>query len=86
MACEVSDAVMTGDRHQGLVALRNRLAAAVDEATPRDLPALVLRLTDVMGQLGEIAEGASPIDEVNARRAARRAQTQPGKEAPGQPG
>lgn len=73
MAHEVSDAVMTGDHLKALVALRDRLAATIDEASPRDLPPLVLRLTDVLTQLGTLDNRASAFDEVARRRDQRRA-------------
>lgn len=72
MAHEVSDAVMTGDEVEALLALRNKLAAAIDDATARDLPPLVLRLTDVLTRLGSIQTGGSAVDEVARRRDERR--------------
>lgn len=68
----VRDAVAKGDRRKALEALRDRLAGAIDEAADRDLAALSLRLVAVMDELGRSeAEGGS-LDELAAKRAARR--------------
>ncbi|UGY93408.1 hypothetical protein [Streptomyces gobiensis] len=53
----------------GRVALR--LAKAID-GDPPSLPGLCRELGVVMGQLGETGEDESQLDEVRARRAARR--------------
>lgn len=71
----VSDAIGSG-RVAILEALRRRLAAEIDVCdTPKDLPALVLRLTDVVEQLDSMptSEQVSAADEIAERRAARRA-------------
>lgn len=65
----------TGDRLGTLEMLRNRLAAEVDDCdNPRELPALVLRLTDVLAQIDAIpqTQKVSRADEIAQRRAARR--------------
>jgi hypothetical protein len=65
----------TGDRLGTLQMLRNRLAAEVDRCDDqRLLPALVLRLTDVLVQIDEMpqTQKVSRADEIAQRRAARR--------------
>jgi len=72
----VSDAVESGQRRLVLEALRSRLASEIDSCENlRDLPALVLRLTDVLQQLDDmpLIEQVSAADEIAERRAARRA-------------
>lgn len=71
----VSDAVNSG-RVAILEALRARLAAEIDGCeNAKDLPALVLRLTDVVEQLDSMptSEQVSAADEIAERRASRRA-------------
>lgn len=75
----VLSAARSESRRDSLVAMRDVLAAAVDGCdSMRDLPALTRQLSDVLRQLEEIAaagpktpEVRSPLDELNARRAAR---------------
>jgi hypothetical protein len=58
-----------------LLALRDRLASEVDECDDqRLLPALVLRLTDVLEQIDSmpVSRVVSSADEIAKRRAARR--------------
>lgn len=72
----VSDAESSGKRVEILEALRARLAMEVDSCDSRkELPALVLRLTDVLSQLDSMpsSEEVSAADEIAERRAARRA-------------
>lgn len=71
----VSDAIDSG-RAAILEALRSRLAAEIDGCeNAKDLPALVLRLTDVVEQLDSMptSEQVSAADEIAERRASRRA-------------
>lgn len=71
----VSEAVSSGNRLEVLRALRTRLAAEIDSCdSSKDLPALVLRLTDVLAQLDAAPsdEEVSAADEIAKRRAARR--------------
>lgn len=72
----VADAAREG-RLEGLYALRDRLATAVDECdSMRDLASLSLRLTEVLAQIEDSSVGTgetSPLDEIAARRAARSA-------------
>jgi hypothetical protein len=63
------------DRRQALEALRDRLAAAADEADDRDLPALSRELRMVWQALDELpATGAkaSAPDQIAQRREERR--------------
>lgn len=72
----ISEAAESGKRVVVLEALRARLAAEIDACeTPKELPALVLRLTDVLEQLDSMptSEQVSAADEIAERRAARRA-------------
>ena len=67
------DAAQTGDRTTALVALRDHLAAAIDDAEPRELAALARQFQAVVAELDQLltpAEG-SITDELRARRAAR---------------
>lgn len=69
------DVVAAGDRLASLVALRDRLAADLDEATAaRDVAPLVLRLTDVLEQIEAMptSRQTSAADEIAARRSKRR--------------
>lgn len=69
------DVVAAGDRLASLMALRDRLAADLDEATTaRDVAPLVLRLTDVLEQIDSMptSRQVSAADEIAARRAKRR--------------
>lgn len=71
----ISEAASSGNRLTTLETLRDRLASEVDAcANPRDLPALVLRLTDVMQQIESMptSRQVSRADEIAERRAARR--------------
>lgn len=85
MAYEVSEAVMSGDERRALTALRDKLAAAIDdeETRPSDLPPLVLRLVSVLDRLSESETVRSPLDEVAARRDARRAAPESGSDSSG---
>ena len=72
----VADAAREG-RLEGLHALRDRLASAIDLCdSMRDLASLSLRLTEVLAQIEDASVGTgefSPLDEIAARRAARSA-------------
>jgi hypothetical protein len=75
----VEEAAATGDRLKALVALRTKLAAAIDGCESlRDLPPLSARLSDVLVQIEALSpkvEVGDAVDEITARRAARRAGT-----------
>lgn len=77
MANNLAKVVKGGDRRAALEALRDRLAQELDECEyTRDLPALALRLTDVLAQLDDLppASGGGAADVIAARRRQRRAQ------------
>jgi len=63
----------TGDRRATLEALRNFLAAQL-ENSERDIPALAKQLRDTIAELDALPnpKETSRVDELNARRAARR--------------
>jgi hypothetical protein len=64
-----------GDRLATLTALRDRLAQDIDEThDPREVAALVLRLTDVLQQIDAMptSQQMSAADEIAERRATRR--------------
>ena len=70
----IADVAAAGDRLATLEVLRDRLAQEIDDCTtPRELPALVLRLTDVLSQIDDMpnAQRASRADEIAERRASR---------------
>jgi hypothetical protein len=75
----VEQAVLTGDRLKSITALRDKLARAIDECESlRDLPPLSARLSDVLIQIEALSpkvEVGDAVDEITARRAARRAGT-----------
>lgn len=74
---DVLSAAASGDRHQALVALRDRLAAAIDVCEPKDLAALSRQLVAVTSEIEELAEPehGTLADQLAARRAARLADT-----------
>lgn len=79
----ISEAAASGNRLATLESLRNRLAEEIDQCdNPRDLPPLVLRLTDVMQQIEAMPNNrqVSRADEIAERRAARRGIRSPNKE------
>lgn len=63
------------DRRQRLEALRDALAGRLDGAADRDLAALAGRYAAVLKELDELAvpQEGSAVDDLTARRAARRA-------------
>lgn len=71
----VSEAAVTGLRRDALVALRGALAAAVDAAEPRELASLAGRLVEVLREIDDLSSVGvvSPVDELAARAARRRA-------------
>ena len=77
MAKQLAHIAPAGDRLAALEVLRDWLAQEIDDCTyARDLPALVLRFTDVLAQIDDMP-GSRPMgaaDQIAARRAARRAQ------------
>lgn len=69
----LSDHAASGDRRATLEALRNFLASQLETAE-RDIPALAKQLRDTIAELDALpnAKETSRVDELNARRAARR--------------
>lgn len=69
----VSEAARSGDRRETLVALRDFLAARLEEASDRDAAALALRLQSVLAELGDVGGAeVSAVDDLAAKRASRR--------------
>lgn len=68
-------AVTSGDTRATLVALRDRLAEEIEQASGRDLPALSRQFTEVLRLLNELPSGTvkSAADEIAERREKRRA-------------
>ena len=74
----LANVVKTGGRLAALEALRDRLAHEIDTCEyARDLPALALRLSDVLEQIDGLPPRVStaPADLIAARRRARRGET-----------
>lgn len=67
----------TGDRRATLEALRDKLAARIDDGTdPRDMAALARRLESVLAQLDDLrvpAKKETVADALAARRQAKKA-------------
>jgi len=67
----VSDAAATGDRAAILAAIRDNLAARLDDPEIRDAASVARQLVGVLDALAEgPAEEADFIDDLRARRAA----------------
>jgi hypothetical protein len=66
----VHDAALTGDRRQALVAIRDSLARAMDDAEPGVLAQLSGQLVRVLAEIDQIGttREASTIDELRAKR------------------
>lgn len=79
----VLSAAQSGERLKALIALRDSLAQSIDDCESlRDLAALSRQLTDVLKQIDELepdVKAGDPVDELAARRAARRASAAKGK-------
>ncbi|MCV7750644.1 hypothetical protein M3B80_008335 [Micrococcus luteus] len=75
----VSEAVSSGDRRTALVALRDALAADIDnpETLPRDRAAIVKQLQSVLSQIEDItapeSETVTPLETARRRRETRTA-------------
>lgn len=74
----VSDAVRSGDRRASLTAIRDHLAARLETAPPRDVAAIARQLSDTIEQLENMPKekGASIVDQLAAKREARRTGTE----------
>jgi hypothetical protein len=66
----VHAAAQTGNRRQALIAVRDSLARAMDDAVPAVLAQLSGQLVRVLAEIDQIAAGgeASTIDELRRRR------------------
>lgn len=66
------EAVRTGDRRKALVALRDYIAASLDETeSKRDAAALTKRMMEVMAQIDALPDPeaeASPLDAAKRKR------------------
>ncbi len=70
----IEEAAKSGDQRATLEAMRDRLAAQMDRATPAIAAQLAGQLAKTLKDLAELppAKGGSKLDEVRARREARR--------------
>lgn len=72
----VSEAVASGDRRQALIALRDRLAADIDdtETIPRDRAAITKQLQSVLSEIDELPSpetaAVTPLEAARRRRSA----------------
>lgn len=72
----VSEAVSSGDRRQALVALRDRLAADIDDTDtlPRDRAAITKQLQSVLSEIEDLPEpetaAVTPLEAARRRRSA----------------
>lgn len=76
----LADVVAEGDRRASLEALRDTLAQALDEAEPKDVAALALRLSKVLEELDNLPawnEGDGFVDQLKAKRANRMSDPKP---------
>lgn len=73
----VASTAATGDRKATLEALRDHLAASIDDVDVRYVAPLAKQLADVLRELSELDVGGkgSTLDDLAARRAARGATT-----------
>lgn len=70
----LAEAVAARDHRAALQALADHLTGLLLAATPRDAAALARQLRDVLAELdAQPAEEASPVDDLAAKRTARRA-------------
>lgn len=80
---DVLGAARSDDRLKTLVSMRDTLAAAIDDCDSlRDLASLNKQLMDVLKEIAELQpeeKAGDPVDELSARRAARRAGSASGK-------
>ena len=79
------DVVATGDRRASLEAVRDVLAGALAAVDPRYSAPIAKQLADTMRELDGLADAkvVTPLDEINARRAARGAGAKGGESAAG---
>ena len=77
MANNVAKVAADGDRYATLLAVRDRVAQELDDATyGRDVAVLAQRLTAVLAEIDDLPQSrpTAAADVIAARRAARRAQ------------
>ena len=75
MANNLAKVAQAGDRYATLLALRDRLAQEIDDCEyARDLPALAMRLADVLSQIDSLPQSypTAAADVIAARRRQRR--------------
>ncbi|MFI6270723.1 hypothetical protein [Micromonospora zamorensis] len=72
-ARRASTVIRTGDRRKSLEAIRDKLAAELDDAFGRDAATIAKELTSVIREIDTLPGGkeVSTVDELTARRAAR---------------
>lgn len=72
---EVSAVIADGDRRASLEAIRDKLGRELEQAVGRDAATIAKELRAVIAELDALPGGkeASTVDELHARRAARRA-------------
>lgn len=73
----VADAIISGDREEALTAIRDRLAAELDNPLimPRDVAAVSKQLTEVIRELDAIPNASAEVSavvDINKRRESRR--------------
>ncbi|MBB2909313.1 hypothetical protein FHS43_000559 [Streptosporangium becharense] len=75
MRRQVSTVIAEGDRRASLEAIRDKLARELHRAAGRDAAVIAKELRAVIADLDALAGGkeASTVDDLTARRAARRA-------------
>lgn len=72
----VSEAVASGDRREALIALRDRLAADIDntETIPRDRAAITKQLQSVLSEIDELpapeTAAVTPLEAARRKRSA----------------
>jgi hypothetical protein len=69
----IAEAASSGDRHATLIAMREKLAQDMDDATPSVVAQIAGRLSAVLLELDEIPVGAevSTLDDLDAKRKSR---------------
>jgi hypothetical protein len=77
MSESITEAAATGSRRATLIAMRDKLAADMDEAPPAVVAQIAGRLAAVLEEIDGLpdAQKVSPLDELNSRRQKRVAKT-----------
>jgi hypothetical protein len=73
----VSQTILGGDRHESLIAIRDRLAAELDNPLimPRDVAQVSKQLADVIREIDAIPNASAEVSavvDINKRRESRR--------------